>query len=418
MLDAKQRVVIRSGAKFCTEPPPDVFSVYAQSLAASGQVSKSTDPTSLGVGGNLSYSSSEQGATIARTQAYNLLALQVYYNCLSSLNGDAGKLDVPIDRARLQRLIPLTVAIEQLTGALRPPTVVIGATGSSAAGGQNIVRLDDAHKAAQAASAKLTATNTAKDSLEASDPKCSALVAKLAAGTALTSDETKKKDSCDKADAAVVAANGASDDANAHYQAMLKASANDGVSSAQADVIAAQIGQASVRDEATVRQVADAIKDMVRDNSNLDEIKFFCMRMLGDPEIQQAAYGVAGGANIAGQCATYLLATVKSEEDKLFRINGAGERAEFDRQFRDAGAIIQSAADERFARYWSAILDPGTKALDTSKMTARIAAVQKVYPLAAPIQVRLQRLQQSADTATARAAFGQLPDFLQIALAQ
>jgi hypothetical protein len=325
-LDAKQRVIVQSEDKFCTEPPPDVFSVYAQSLAASGNVSKSADPTSLGVSANLAYSSSEQGATIGRTQAYNLLALLVYYNCLSSLNKDAGPLDAPIDRARLQRLIPLTEAIEQMTGVLRPPTVIIGANGIAGAsnGGESAVRLDDAHKATQTAATTLAKAKKTKGDLEGADPKCSVLSATVAAGTALTKeDEKKKKDDCDKADKAVADATTTNTDAAAHYEAMRKATEGGSVS-AQAGVVSAQVIQAMPRDEQTVQKAIDAVKEIVLNNADLDEIQFFCMRMISDAAVRRAALEVSGGASISEQCVSYLLASVRSEQDKFIWAQRSG----------------------------------------------------------------------------------------------
>lgn len=208
LIDAKQRAIIdkispgdgTSGAtsKVCTEPPPDVFSVYAQSLAASGSMSKGTDPTSLGASGSLAFSSSETGATIARTQAYNLLALQAYYNCLSSLNGDSGKIEAPIDRVRLQRLIVSTIAIEQLTGVVRPHIVVIGAGGSASGGGsaEAMATLAEARDGDLTAKKNLKTAEDDKAKLEAVDPKCSALTARVKGGETLKDADLAKQENC------------------------------------------------------------------------------------------------------------------------------------------------------------------------------------------------------------------------------
>jgi hypothetical protein len=420
-VDAKQRVIIRSGEKFCTEPPPDVFSVYAQSLAASGNVSKGTDPTTLGVSGNLSYASSEQGATIARTQAFNLLALQVYYNCLSSLNDDAGKLDAPIDRARLQRLIPSTLAIEQLTGALRPPTVVIsaGSSSGSVTGGEATVRIDDAYKAMQEAAEKLTIAKAAKATLENADPKCSAIAAKVTAGMALTDPEPDKKKKCDDADKTVADATTVSTDATAHYQALQKAGAGTGTSTAEATTIAAQIVQATVRDEKTIEKVTDAVKEIVMANTRPnDEIAFFCMRMISDPKFQDAALKVSGGAQVAAQCADYLLKGVESETNKLFGISGAAAEARFRDEFVQTDNAIRIATDERFALYWASIVDPATRASSAEKISGKIAAAVKTLELSAPTAARLEALGRATDFGSAREAFAKLPSSLQTTLAQ
>ncbi|AJP73203.1 hypothetical protein [Sphingomonas hengshuiensis] len=418
-LDAKQRVVIRQGDKFCSEPPPDVFSVYAQSLAAGGKVSKSADPTALDVSANFSYAGSEQGATIARTQAYNLLALQVYYNCLSGLNDGGGALDGPIDRARLQRLIVSTMAIEQLTGALRPPTVVIAANGTAGAGaaGEAATRLDDAHKASVAAAGVLAGAKKTKADLEGKDPKCSALTAQVSAGTTLAGDDAKKKQACDDADKAIGDATTASAAATAHYNAMVKATDGGAGTVAGASAVAAQIVQASARDEATVREVAGRVEAIVNKNiRDQDEIQFFCIRLLSN-ESTQAAAEQASGSGIIDRCGEYLLRAVESETNKLFGVRGGAEKAVLDSQANEAEDALRTATDERFSRYWARVVDSQTLAPSPAKVAALIDPVaQRGMPRA--IADRLKALRQAADFAAARRAFGLLPPSMQAMLVQ
>jgi len=81
-VDAKQRVILAAEPsasasvktpRFCAEPSPDVFAVIAQALSAGGSLGQSADPKSLQLAMNAAFSSSEQGATIPRTQTINML---------------------------------------------------------------------------------------------------------------------------------------------------------------------------------------------------------------------------------------------------------------------------------------------------------------------------------------------------------
>lgn len=421
MVDAKQRAIIHAGSKTCTEPPPDVFSVYAQSLAASGAVSKSADPTSLGVSGSLAYSSSEQGATISRTQAFNLLTLQTYYNCLSSLNGDGSKLDAPIDRARLQRLMVSVLAIEQLTGALRPPVVVIGASGSAGStAGEAVVRIDDALKSVQAAKANLVAAKAKRDDLDKADPKCAALAASVAGGTVLTGDDLKKRNDCVAADTLVDTATTNSSTAAAHYEALKNAGGGNS-NIAETKVIEAKVIAAAARDEETVRQVAEVIHKIVDANMQQDETKFFCIRLLGDDKIRETVLrGQSGpsGANLTEQCSSFLLATVKSDEDRLFKLMGNDAQQEFLQQKTEAAGAIGTATDAAFDGYWRAVKDPATGLAVPAIVAAKIDPIVSANTFIPPILARMTALRAATNETTARAIFRTLPPQLQTLLAQ
>jgi hypothetical protein len=423
LIDAKQRAIIQSGTKTCTEPPPDVFSVYAQSLAASGKVSKSTDPTSLGVEGSLAYSSSEQGATISRTQAFNLLALQTYYNCLSSLNGDAGRLDAPIDRARLQRMMVSILAIEQLTGALRPPVIVIGASGSSgsAAAGEAVVVIDKAFTSAQTAKAQMTDATAKRGKLDDADPKCATLAASVVAGTVLTGDDLKKRADCVAADTLVASTTGNSSDATAHYEALKSASGGGNSNTAQTAVIDAKVIAATVRDEATVRQVTGAVQKIVADNMQQDETKFFCIRLLGDPDTQKTVatkQALVSSESLTAQCSSFLLASVAYEQDKVFGLMTSEARQEFDQQKVRIQAFNGQAREVAFANYWSSVLDAATRAPVQAKIAAKIDPIVAKNDLIPPIAAQMQALRAASDEVSARTAFQALPSYLQTMLAQ
>lgn len=122
-IDAKQRFLLgrytnEKIEKICAEPSPDVFSAFAASLSGSAKF-KAFEAA-------LSASSSENAATIGiRTQAIQLLRDGMYRICEGALNGDVTKDEFVDLHRRYQRIMVTLVAIEQLTGAVRPPSVAI-----------------------------------------------------------------------------------------------------------------------------------------------------------------------------------------------------------------------------------------------------------------------------------------------------
>ena len=144
-VDAKQRAVIVNKTqifqgkgsepnrrepvyRICSEPSPDVFSIYALSLTGS----LSGNPFA---GSNLSdkeqaelmlaMASSENGSTIERTQTINLMRESMFRTCERYLNGAIDHDTMQIQAARDQRAMVAVLAIEQLTGVVkRKPTVL------------------------------------------------------------------------------------------------------------------------------------------------------------------------------------------------------------------------------------------------------------------------------------------------------
>lgn len=409
-VDAKQRVIIRQGTKICTEPPPDVFSVYAQALGASGSLSKSADPTSLAVAGSLSYAASEQGATIGRTQALNLLALQAYYNCLTNLSGDSGELEAPIDRVRLQRLIVTTLAIEQLTNAIRPATVVIGATGSGSTGSaETVATLDAAWKASQTASTTLADKQKKLDDLTGAAPKCDDIEAKVKAGTALTDDEKTKQPACKTAKDAVTAAKADHEAKDKHYKALLAANGGGAATTAVAHVIEAKVTEATKPSPETVAAVAGQVKSIVDSITNQDETKLFCIRLLGDRARR------ARDIELSAQCTRLLMANVTQETAIVFGQMNREQQIQFLDEEHRAGQDMRTHTLTYFNNYWAKIFDTTKDAPDPQKVAARIDPL--VASSTAKVAGQLTELKKTSDKLTAFQLYGLLPQGLQSQLA-
>lgn len=129
-VDAKQRFLIKTKRKddllvACAEPSPDVFSVYAAALEASS----STKSEAVAHAFNLT--TGETGATIGlRTESIQLLRDAMYRLCeayaAEGINSDVyGNL-----LGKYQKSMVTLIAISQLTRAVQPQQVTIGASGA------------------------------------------------------------------------------------------------------------------------------------------------------------------------------------------------------------------------------------------------------------------------------------------------
>lgn len=130
-MDAKQRnvLIVQRGsdvARMCAEPSPDVFSVFAQSLGG-GVKGGTSGPQQVEAAANFALSRAENGATISRTQTSNVVREMLYRTCERYLNGAIGAEQFAIQAIRDQRMVVSILAIEQLTGLLAPPTVILRA---------------------------------------------------------------------------------------------------------------------------------------------------------------------------------------------------------------------------------------------------------------------------------------------------
>lgn len=122
--------------KMCSEPSPDVFTVYANSAAAKVAAKKGE-----GFNGSFGMSSAEAGATIERTQVINMLRESMFRTCERYMNGALDSTQMNIQTARDQRMMVATLAIEQLTGVVkRRPTILTSqATSIIADSGKDII---------------------------------------------------------------------------------------------------------------------------------------------------------------------------------------------------------------------------------------------------------------------------------------
>lgn len=117
-MDAQQRAVIQSGLGYCAEPSPDAISAIASSISLSGANSSAK----LDAASSLATS---VGSIGLRTQSIQLMRDALYRLCEAINNGAISQTDMAMLLHRSQDLTAVVVAVEQLTGTVVVPPVVI-----------------------------------------------------------------------------------------------------------------------------------------------------------------------------------------------------------------------------------------------------------------------------------------------------
>lgn len=282
--------VVTEQQRFCAEPSPDVFTVVAQALSASGTFGKSADPASIQAALNAAFSSAEQGSSIPRTQTINMLRELMYRTCERYLSGGITSLELPLQAIRDQRLMVSILAIEQLTGAITPRPVVINAgsvASSGSAGDQAVLRIDNALKELQTSVVNVAAKQADYDkaNLNADGTKdCEAINKAIAdkKEDLLSQPLKDKKTLCTATATALKEAKESQGQAQSHYAILTSASKNGGATSttsaAPAQALAA--GGMDRADVGQVSAVADAVTKIVASNFDQDEFLFLCLKVL------------------------------------------------------------------------------------------------------------------------------------------
>lgn len=344
-VDAKQRSILVAGGaegesrRFCAEPSPDVFSVVAQALSGGGSFGRNADPVSVEAALNAAFSSSEQGSTIPRTQTINMLRELMYRTCERYLSGGYDSLELSVQAIRDQRLMVSILAIEQLTGAVTPRPVLIGATGGASAGASSdaIVRLDQAREARDRAAATYTSASTAYDEVNGEAKVCDAIKDKPEAEL---SDEQKAKVlPCNNARTARTSALAERTAKTAAYEE-LSALARAGGVTVTTGVSSSGTGGLDRAHAEAVSAVSSTVRDIVERNFNdSSEVMMFCLRILR--ENQDLGVTPAQETSLKSVCVSYIDQSVRNAERRLTEIG------------RGLGSI-REAGEANFTLFWTA----------------------------------------------------------------
>ena len=307
--------------RFCAEPSPDVFTVLGVSASGSGSLGLGADK-SVNAALQAAFSSSETGATIARTQTVNMLREMMFRTCERYLSGSISRDEFSIIAARDQRIMVSILAIEQLTGAVTPPRTVIAVGGTAQTGfdaTQVVKALAEAQGNVDSAAEEVKAKQQAVDKADKDAGGCAALRTKKADGTSLKPDENDKLATCNKADDDLKEAKARRDEAQSRYDVLVAASKKGiGVSSA------GTTGTFNVSDDharaEAVKEVAQSVTEIVARTFDQDETQLFCIRVM-DPE--SPAWKIP---ELRRLCVGYLNTKVTAEAHSLAMRYGLSDR--------------------------------------------------------------------------------------------
>ncbi len=376
-IDAKQRNVLirREGnvARMCAEPSPDVFSVFAQSLGASIS-GGTTSPQQIEAAASLALSRAENGASISRTQTSNVVRELMFRTCERYLNGAIESGEFAIQAIRDQRMVISILAIEQLTGAVTPPTVVIRASGEADTGtptSETVKAITDAQKKVQTTQKAANDAATKRADLDKEAPKCADL----------KDDETEasrktKRATCVAADAAVKSTKDALDTAQDEYKVLSAAVTKGGLPTAASTTTDAAVFSGMSRaSDAQVKDVTASINNIIDHVYDQDEFLLFCIRSLNSPKPQ-----------ISEACETYVTAEV----------NALAKKRDLD-TYLSARQALKARDDANFESFWSAVSNGASPPQsDPAKVTAILSRYRSGNPGTPPRENELKAMAAAA----------------------
>ncbi len=373
LIDAKQRAItnaiVNGSLRVCAEPSPDAISAIAASAGmtlSKGEAAQIATNLSLAEG---------VGSIGLRTQSIQLMRDAMYRLCEGYVSGAIDGLAFETLQRRFQSSMVAILAIEQLTGAVRAPAVVLGATATEG-NAERAADLTEKTEAARKALAdarkdqqdKQTASDKAKSDREALEKE----LADLKAKTPSTDPKEKAKDDARmaelggdsgliaKATAAEKTAGDAVDDAKkstsdreASYKALdsarLVALAGGGSAA-----VTGQISPSELSHPDTTG-LASAVQEIVKATLNLEFGRELCTTLLTKPNFPNT--------NTMMQCQQYLVQTVEALADQRAVMNALIPLIE------NVGAILK---------------DPKANAETLKTATDLLAGIQKLADEAKP----------------------------------
>lgn len=312
-IDAKQRIIfsVKRGEDVvvCAEPSPDAISAVSAALSGSASYQQ--------IAAQFAASISESTAYVGlRTQTIQLLRDAFYRLCEAHISGAIGKGQYARQQDRFRRGMVTLLAIEQLTGAVRAPSVIVTSSGQAGTGKdlvqaqQNLEKttilekeklavLQQAKDLVQKDQATVKTYTAARDQAKAAKPPVQADIDKTQtdldkANATLTADTAKQKTAQTEADAATeqrTLVQKAVDQA----KRMVEASTAAGPGAIEA------VQSPSKLSDASVQIVATTIQQLVDQVYTHDERTQFCLDYLLDhPE------GATPSNQLSRLCAVHL----------------------------------------------------------------------------------------------------------------
>lgn len=282
-IDAKQRLLLVNPVKsssgdsthpfvrFCSEPPPDVFSALAASIGAEADIAKGTNPQ---IAAKLAATISENAATIERTQTVNTLREVMYRNCERYLSGAITEEEFIVQAARDQQLIIQVLAIEQITGVARAQSSALTTVARAAASGVSDASLSTLQKAkTDSDTARANSEKVAKDAsdLPPKGPCGDKQIDESNPPSGTTAEQAKAKNAkCTEATAAAALAK----EAQEYFVLVKKTVAKQGTVNSEAQ---GELASAALNASAANEAIASKVVEIVEQYQAFDEIGMTCV---------------------------------------------------------------------------------------------------------------------------------------------
>jgi hypothetical protein len=280
-IDAKQRALFQRQGVVCAEPSPDALSA----LAASQGLTVAT-PNGTSVGQSLSIAEAA-GAIGLRTQSIQLMRDHMYRVCEGYLSGAVSGITFQLMHRRFQTTVVGILAIEQLTGAMRAPTVVLGGSsqvGNAEAISQLTALRESTAKSVDEAETALSSAITAEEGARAELAEAEAASGAAPADAAKTAARDQKQDELKKATAARLDADGSVASrrtALAAIDRQLVLARSSGSATASGAIEA--LGSRSPVD---MTAVSDAVTQIVKGTMGLPNNDDFCIAVLAEAAVK------------------------------------------------------------------------------------------------------------------------------------
>ena len=258
------RTVINEGVSVCAEPSPDAMASLAYELAAKGGVPEQAS-------GELAFAMNDSAAfTGLRTQSIQLLRDFGYRLCESRLSGAITQSQYDLLMRRFQKNTVALLAIEQLTGTVKTPPIVLISSGKAEATKALTEQITEREKIAdQIANLEKQKTELEKARKEAKDKDSNA---------ATTETDGKIKDLTDKIARF-------KDDKNVIDKAIAD---NKGVVAEGRTEVTIKTDALSQRSDEHIQKVAEVVSEIVNNIVLSDDENQICMSALqSEPATQQ-----------------------------------------------------------------------------------------------------------------------------------
>lgn len=276
LVDIKQRAVLVSRKKIettgnagqtyppqmqtivCAEPSPDALSAYAAELAAEGGIPGK-------VTAKLAGATQESAAFVGlRTQSIQLLRDSLYRLCEGYMSGALDKYQYDTLMRRYQRYMIALLGIEQLTGAMRAPSVTIQTQGKAVAAGEIADLRKEIEKIDEEIQEKTKAKETLETDLknEADSEEKKAIQKEIDAVTKAIEDKKSDKDDAEKG---------------------IKEERKGLVAEGSATASVSGVGLPTSRSDEHIQSVTEAVKEIVLEALRTDEIGQLCWGYLVYP---------------------------------------------------------------------------------------------------------------------------------------